>query len=303
MRTLPTIAGLRAALAGARASGATIGLVPTMGAFHDGHLSLMRRARARCDVVVVSLFVNPSQFNDPADLAGYPRDEARDAGLAEDVGVDLLFAPGPREIYPAGFATTVSVAGLTDVLEGAQRGPEHFRGVATVVTKLLTIVAPDVAYFGHKDAQQLAVIRRLVADLNLPVTIEPCAIVRDLDGLALSSRNVLLSERDRRRALALSRALDAAERTVLTGARRRGPILAVAQCVLREAGVSPDYLELAHPDTMAAVQTIEGGALLLVAAHFGAVRLIDNRLLAEQQPHTHLPESEVATPVRAPTSA
>lgn len=303
MRTLPTIAELRAALAGARAGGATVGLVPTMGAFHDGHLSLMRRARAQCDVVVVSLFVNPSQFNDPADLARYPRDEARDTGLAEGVGVDVMFAPDPSEIYPAGFATTVSVAGITDVLEGAQRGPEHFRGVSTVVTKLLTIVAPDVAYFGQKDAQQLAVIRRLVTDLNLPVTIEACPIVRDLDGLALSSRNVLLAESDRRRATALSRALDAAERAVLTGARRRGPILAAARSVLPKAGVSPDYLELAHPDTMAAVATIEGGALLLVAARVGAVRLIDNRLLGVQQPHNHPPESEVATPVRAPTPA
>ncbi|MBV9473235.1 MAG: pantoate--beta-alanine ligase, partial [Solirubrobacterales bacterium] len=188
MRTVRTVAELRAELATSRRAGLTIGLVPTMGAFHEGHLSLMRRARTQCEVVVVSLFVNPAQFNDTADLERYPRDERHDAQLAADVGVDYLFAPPPAEVYPPGFATTVSVRGLTETLEGRHRGSRHFDGVTTVVTKLLNIVGPDVAYFGRKDAQQALVIGRLVRDLDMPVRIEVCPTVRDRDGLALSSR-------------------------------------------------------------------------------------------------------------------
>ncbi|WP_218683461.1 pantoate--beta-alanine ligase, partial [Microbacterium sp. BF1] len=209
MRILRTIPEVRAAIREARVGGATIGLVPTMGAFHDGHLSLMRAARAASDLVVVSLFVNPTQFGANEDLSAYPRDEARDAALAEAAGVDILFAPAPSEIYPEGFATNIHVAGLTDVLDGASRGAHHFDGVATVVTKLFGIVRPDTAYFGQKDAQQVLVVRRVVRDLDLDVRIVACPIVREADGLAMSSRNVYLDPAARVQATALNRALDA----------------------------------------------------------------------------------------------
>ena len=212
MRTLRTVAEVRAALREARRTERVIGLVPTMGALHDGHLSLIRRARATCDEVVVSLFVNPAQFNVASDLAAYPRDEVRDGALAAEAGADLLFAPELAEVYPPGFATTVHIGGVTETLEGEYRGVAHFDGVATVVTKLLNMVGPDVAFFGQKDAQQALVIRRLVRDLDLPVRIEVCPTVREADGLALSSRNVHLHGADRERALALRDAL----------ARRRG---------------------------------------------------------------------------------
>ncbi|MGA7704003.1 MAG: pantoate--beta-alanine ligase, partial [Solirubrobacteraceae bacterium] len=200
---------LRAALEPAKHSQRTIGLVPTMGALHEGHLSLIRRAREECDVVVVSLFVNPAQFNEAADLERYPRDEGRDRALARAAGADLLFAPPAEAVYPKGFSTSVEVMGLTDRLEGAVRGSGHFRGVTTVVTKLLNMVGPDVAYFGQKDAQQVVVIRRLVEDLDMGVRIEACPTVREPDGLAMSSRNAHLGAGERVRALALSRALAA----------------------------------------------------------------------------------------------
>src|SRR5207302_5807002 len=203
MKTVRTVAELRATLAPRRRAERTIGLVPTMGALHEGHLSLMRHARRQCDVVVVSLFVNPAQFNDAADLIAYPRDPTRDAALAAEIGVDHLFAPSVEEVYPPGFATTVSVAGITDRLEGQHRGRAHFDGVTTIVTKLFIMVGPDVAYFGQKDAQQALVIRRLVRDLDIPVRIEVCPTIREPDGLALSSRNALLSPADRARATAL----------------------------------------------------------------------------------------------------
>ena len=209
MNTIRTVAELRPLVFGHRREGRSIGLVPTMGAFHAGHLSLMRRARAECDVVVVWLFVNPTQFNDASDLTAYPRDEARDAGLAEEIGVDILFAPAVEQVYPAGFATTVSVAGLTDTLEGAFRGRAHFDGVTTVVTKMFNMVAPDVAYFGQKDVQQVVVVQQLVRDLDMPIRIEVCDTVREPDGLAMSSRNVHLSAEERERATALGHALDA----------------------------------------------------------------------------------------------
>ena len=228
MRTVRTVAELREALAPERGAGRTIGLVPTMGALHEGHLALLRRAREQCDVVVMSLFVNPAQFAPGEDLQAYPRDEQRDSDLAAAEGVDLLFAPGLEEVYPPGFATTVSVGGLTDTLEGApeHRGTEHFAGVTTVVTKLLNMVAPDAAYFGQKDAQQALVIRKLVADLDIPVRIEVCPTVRDPDGLALSSRNAYLSEDERERALGLSRALRAAEQAVAAGRLEADDVLA-----------------------------------------------------------------------------
>jgi pantoate--beta-alanine ligase len=278
--TVRTIAELRAALAAPRRDGRVIGLVPTMGALHEGHLSLMRRARAQCDVVVASLFVNPTQFDDSSDLASYPRDEARDGRLAAEVGVDHLFAPAPSEIYPAGFATTVSVAGLTDRLEGAGRGRGHFDGVTTVVTKLLNIASPQIAFFGQKDAQQVAVIRRLVADLDIPVRIEACATVRDPDGLALSSRNVHLSPAERERATALHRALRAACEAVAAGERDPASVAAIARAELASSQIEPEYLELVSEDTMAPVTRVDGDVLAVVAARVGPTRLIDNQLVS-----------------------
>ncbi len=287
MRTLRTVSELRAGLAGRRRDGATIGLVPTMGAFHEGHLSLIRRAREACDVVVVSLFVNPAQFNQTADLHAYPRDELRDTALAAELGVEILFAPALETVYPDGFATRVSVAGVGELLEGARRGREHFDGVATVVTKLFAMVAPDVAYFGQKDYQQTLVIRRLVRDLDLPVRIEVCPTVREPDGLAMSSRNAQLSASERRRATALHRALAAAATALREGERDGSEIVARAEAVLAAADVETEYFTLADPDTLAPLERVEGDALALVAARLGRTRLIDNQpLSAAPQPVT-----------------
>jgi pantoate--beta-alanine ligase len=250
-----------------------------MGAFHDGHLSLMRRARAECDLVVVSLFVNPAQFNDPHDLAAYPRDEDRDAALADEVGTDILFAPAKSELYPEGFATRVTVSGVGEVLEGAHRGPGHFEGVATVVVKLLNIVAPDVAYFGQKDAQQTVVIRRAVRDLDIPVRIEICPTVRASDGLALSSRNARLSAADRPRAAALFRSLEAAERAISSGETDPDAVIAIARRELALSGVEPEYFELVDPHSFTPVAQPEGDVLATVAASIGGIRMIDNHLI------------------------
>ncbi|MBX5441745.1 MAG: pantoate--beta-alanine ligase [Solirubrobacteraceae bacterium] len=275
MRTVRTVAELREALAPARRDGATIGLVPTMGALHAGHLSLIEAARAGTDVVVVSLFVNPTQFAPDEDLDAYPRDEAGDARAAEGAGADVLFAPSVAEVYPDGFATTVRVAGVSDPLEGARR-PGHFDGVATVVTKLLNMVQPDVAYFGRKDAQQLAVIRRLVADLNLPVRIEGCPTVREPDGLAMSSRNAYLAPEDRPRALALSRALEAAREAVAAGTTDAAAVAAAARVPMDELGVEPEYLAVVDPETFQPVTAVDRDVLVAVAARVGRARLIDN---------------------------
>jgi pantoate--beta-alanine ligase len=279
MRTVRTVAELRSALSPARLEGLTIGLVPTMGALHEGHLSLVRRAREQCDRVVVSLFVNPAQFNERADLERYPRDERRDCALAAGAGADILFAPSAEEVYPRGFATSVEVLGVTERLEGAVRGSEHFRGVATVVTKLLGMTMPDVAYFGRKDAQQVVVIRRLVDDLNLPVRIEALATVREPDGLAMSSRNVLLSPGERARALALPAALDAAQELLAAGERSTEALRAAAHDALRARGVAAEYVALVHPDTLEPLEELAGEGLLAIAARIGAVRLIDNTVL------------------------
>jgi pantoate--beta-alanine ligase len=280
VRTLRTVTELHAALAQPRRRGARIGLVPTMGAFHAGHLSLMARAREDCDEVVVSLFVNPAQFNDDADLRSYPRDPSRDAVLAAESGVDLLFMPEVAEIYPPGFATTVSIAGLTDTLEGAHRGRAHFDGVATVVTKLFNLVMPAVAYFGQKDAQQVLVIKRLVSDLDLPVQVEVCPTVREPDGLAMSSRNALLSEDERQRATALHRALLAAAAAVDGGERDAQAVIALGRAELDAAGVETEYFELVSAATLAPARTVDGPTLALVAARVGSVRLIDNHMLS-----------------------
>ncbi len=250
-----------------------------MGAFHDGHLSLMGRAREQCEIVVVSLFVNPAQFDDAADLAIYPRDSERDAELAADAGVDYLFAPDADEVYPAGFATTVSVSGVTERLEGASRGRRHFDGVATVVTKLFNMVGPDVAYFGQKDAQQAVVIKRLVGDLDLPIRIEVCPTIRAADGLALSSRNALLSAPERERAASLPRALARMSTAVLAGERDPEVAAAAGKAELIAADLEPDYLELVSAETMARLPRIDGDMLAVGAARVGDTRLIDNNLI------------------------
>jgi pantoate--beta-alanine ligase len=265
-----------------------VGFVPTMGAFHAGHHALMRAARERCDEVVVSLFVNPAQFNEPADLDAYPRDEARDAGEAAEIGVDVLYTPPVAEVYPPGFATSVRVEGLSDVLEGAQR-PGHFAGVCTVVAKLFNLVTPHVAYFGQKDAQQVAVVRRMVRDLDLPIEMAIIPTVREPDGLAMSSRNQRLSPDERIRALALSRALNAAEAEVAAGERDAETIAARARAAMD--GVQPEYLALVDPDSFQPIATVDGRVLVAVAARVGAIRLIDNSLV---QP--------AATRERAPTT-
>jgi len=283
MRTVRTVADLRAALRDARRAEQTIGLVPTMGALHDGHLSLVRAARAENDVVVVSLFVNPTQFNEAADLDAYPRDEARDAAAAAAEGADLLFAPSADEVYPPGFATTVHVAGLTEHLEGEHRGVAHFEGVATVVCKLLNMAQPDVAYFGQKDAQQAAVIRRLVRDLDIPVRIAVQPTVREPDGLALSSRNVHLKGADRERALALRRALEAAAESVAAGQRDPHAIERAGRAAMARLGVEAEYVALVCPDDLRPVERVDGDVLVAVAARVGPTRLIDNTILHPQQ--------------------
>jgi pantoate--beta-alanine ligase len=290
VRTVRTVPDLREALRAARRDERAIGLVPTMGALHEGHLSLIRAARATCDVVVVSLFVNPAQFTESADLDSYPRDEARDAELAAAEGADLLFAPPVEEVYPGEFATTVHVAGLTETLEGEQRGVAHFDGVATVVAKLLNMVAPDVAFFGQKDAQQAAVIRRLVRDLDLPVEVRACPTIREPDGLALSSRNVHLRGADRERALALKRALDATTAAYEAGERDAAAIARAGRRAMAQLGVEPEYLALVRPDDLRPVQTLDGRdeVLVAVAARIGPTRLIDNTILG---PSARVPTS------------
>jgi pantoate--beta-alanine ligase len=257
MRTVRRIADVRAATGGA----ARVGLVPTMGAFHDGHLSLFRAARSECELVVVSLFVNPAQFGPGDDVDRYPRDEERDARLAEEAGVDLLFAPPAEELYPPGFGTWVDVEATG--AEGAAR-PGHFRGVATVCLKLFNIVRPDVAYFGQKDAQQAALLRRLVRDLDVPVELRILPTVRDVDGLALSSRNAYLTLEERQRALALPRALEAGRTAHAAGA----DAVAAARAALN--GLPPEYVELVG---------LGDATVLAAAARVGSTRLIDNVLL------------------------
>ena len=276
LEVVRTVSDLRSALARHRDAQRRVALVPTMGALHEGHLSLIRHARAHANVVVVSLFVNPSQFNERADLESYPRCERRDAELAQEAGAGVLFAPSVEEVYPPGFATAVEVLRLTDRLEGASRGSAHFRGVTTVVTKLLCMAQPDVAYFGQKDAQQLVVIRRLVADLNLPVRVEALPTVREADGLAMSSRNQLLSADERRRAAAIPAALAAAERALAGGETAAHAITRAASDALAAAGLERDYVALVDPETLEPLRSVHADALLLVAVRVGPVRLIDN---------------------------
>jgi pantoate--beta-alanine ligase len=272
---------LRSALEPVRREGGTIGLVPTMGYLHEGHLSLLRAARAECDVIVMSLFVNPTQFGPGEDLDRYPRDEKRDLQLAAEAGVDFVYAPPVEAVYADDFATYVAVEGdLTEVLDGdrSRRGPEHFRGVATVVAKLFNAVGPDVAYFGQKDAQQVAVIRRMVSDLDFPLRIEVLPTVREPDGLAMSSRNAYLDPSERRRATALSRALRAAE--AIAPGEGLGAALEAAQAELRAAGIEPEYLEARDAEDLSpATELGNRPVLIAIAAPVGGARLIDNVLI------------------------
>jgi pantoate--beta-alanine ligase len=271
---------LREALTAPRREGKRIGLVPTMGYFHDGHLSLMRQAREECDVVVVSLFVNPTQFGPGEDLEAYPRDEDRDSELAALEGVDLLWMPDAEEMYPEGFATSVEVANsLTAVLEGdaEHRGPSHFRGVTTVVAKLFNSVQPDVAYFGRKDAQQAVVIERMTRDLAFPIEIAVLPTVREDDGLALSSRNAYLTEEQRVQATAISRALRAAEDAARGGETSTEALVEAARNELRRAGIEPEYVEARAAEDLSPIAELNGRSVLqAVAARVGRARLIDN---------------------------
>ncbi len=263
-----------------RRQGKVIGFVPTMGYFHEGHLSLMRRARQECDVVVVSIYVNPLQFGPREDFNRYPRDLPRDLKMAEEVGVDIIFAPKDEDMYPEGFQTFVEVTELTRGLEGFYR-PGHFRGVTTVVAKLFNIVLPHKAYFGEKDFQQLRVVQRMVRDLNFPVEIVPCPTVREPDGLAMSSRNTYLNPEERRAATVLQRALQAADALFRQGERNVARLKAKAWEVLAtEPSVRPQYLEIVDAETLTPVFTIERPAVILVAAFVGNARLIDEWVLA-----------------------
>ncbi len=287
MQTVRTVPDLRGALAPYRGGDRRgVGLVPTMGALHAGHLRLVAVAKAGNDAVVMSIFVNPIQFNDPADLAAYPRDEDRDAALAADGGVDILFAPPPEVVYPAGFTASVELHGpLVETLEGARRGAGHFAGVTTVVTKLLGMAGPDRAYFGAKDAQQARVVRALVADLNIDTTIVTVPTVREPDGLAMSSRNRRLSPADRQRAAAIPAALRAARAAADAGERSSRAVLESARYLLRDNGIDEEYLALVDADSFAPVDRLSNRpAILAVAAEVGGTRLIDNLTIAADGP-------------------
>ncbi len=271
---------MKAACRQATRSGKTLGFVPTMGALHEGHLSLVRAAKVRCNVTAVSIFVNPLQFAPTEDLAKYPRPLERDAAMLEQLGVDLLFLPTPDEMYPPGAQTHVLVNELSNKLDGASR-PGHFRGVATVVTKLFEIVRPDCAFFGQKDAAQVAVLRKLVDDLDMDVEIIVCPIVRENDGLAMSSRNIYLTPEQRQQSLVLHRALMRVQMLSDQGERNAGKLIeAGKKIVAEEPAARLDYFAVVDPNTLDPVVDVTRGALVAVAAYFGATRLIDNLVLA-----------------------
>jgi pantoate--beta-alanine ligase len=279
MKICKTIADMRAASCAARHSEKRLGFVPTMGALHEGHLSLVRAAKAKCDVAVVSIFINPLQFGPGEDLAKYPRTFEPDRKLLEKENVDILFAPTPEEMYPAGAVTYVTVEGLGEKLCGRSR-PGHFRGVTTVVAKLFHIVEPDMAFFGQKDAAQATIVRRMVRDLNLPVEIVVCPIVREPDGLAMSSRNAYLNPQERKSALALNRALSEVKSRFDQGERNAINLIAAGKQVLtQEPTVRLDYFEIVNPVTLDPVRERTSSALVAVAAFVGNTRLIDNMLL------------------------
>jgi pantoate--beta-alanine ligase len=279
MLVVRTIAEARQASARFRAAGKSLGLVPTMGALHAGHLSLVRAAKESCDAVAVSIFVNPTQFGPKEDFANYPRVFEQDCHTLEAAGVDVVFAPSVEEVYPPGASTFVEVEGLSDRLDGASR-PGHFRGVATVVAKLFHIFAPDVAFFGQKDAAQVAVLRKMVRDLRFAVELKVCPTMREPDGLAMSSRNRNLSEGERRQALVLYRALSAVEKRFQSGEVDSGKLIGEAQRILKEEpGVQVEYFRVVDPETLEDVADVTPGSLVAVAARVGATRLIDNLLL------------------------
>ena len=279
MQIAGTIAEIRAAVAALRARGKTVGLVPTMGALHEGHLSLVRAARAACDAVVATIFVNPTQFGPNEDFSKYPRTFDADCQMLEGEHVDLLFAPAVEEMYPEGATTFVAVEPIGDRLDGASR-PGHFRGVATVVAKLFHIVAPDKVFFGQKDAAQVAVLRGMVRDLDFNLEIVVCPIVREPDGLAMSSRNRYLSAEDRRRALILHRALRHIEEKISIGETDATDLIDAGLGVLAEdPDARLDYLKIVDPDTLEDLPDVENGALVAVAAWIGPARLIDNLLI------------------------
>ncbi|PYX33137.1 MAG: pantoate--beta-alanine ligase [Acidobacteria bacterium] len=283
MKILSTIAEVRRTREGDHMRGGRVGFVPTMGALHEGHLSLVRAAKAQCNTVVVSLFVNPTQFGPTEDLARYPRPFERDRDLLEKEGVAILFAPSVEEMYPAGELTRVNVEGLSEKLDGRSR-PGHFRGVMTIVSKLFHIIEPDVAFFGQKDAAQAAVIRRMVRDLNFPVEIVICPIVREPDGLAMSSRNAYLNHDERQSALVLHRSLMRVEDEFRAGEKSVGTLIAsAAEVIAQEPRVRLDYFEIVDPDTLDPVQQLEHPALAAVAAYVGTTRLIDNLILTPRK--------------------
>ncbi|MGQ9462110.1 MAG: pantoate--beta-alanine ligase [Candidatus Fervidibacter sp.] len=265
-----------------RSEGKTIGFVPTMGYFHEGHLSLMRKARQECDVVVVSIYVNPLQFGPREDFNRYPRDIERDLKMAESVGVDIVFAPTDEEMYPEGYQTFVEVTELTRGLEGLHR-PGHFRGVTTVVAKLFNIVLPYKAYFGEKDFQQLRVVQRMVRDLNFPVEIVPCPTVREEDGLAMSSRNTYLSPDERKAATILYRSLKTANDLFKDGERNAARLKAkVWEVLATESLVRPQYVEIVDAETLEPISTVDRPSVILLAAFVGQARLIDEWMLSDK---------------------
>jgi pantoate--beta-alanine ligase len=279
METIHTVEWMKQAAREARSSNHVIGLVPTMGALHEGHLSLIRAAKLESSLVIVSIFVNPLQFGKNEDLSRYPRRIEEDRAVLEPLGVDYLFRPVPEDIYPPGFCTSVNVEGLSDRLEGKTR-PGHFRGVTTVVLKLFEIVQPRFAYFGRKDAQQARILRQMAADLNLDAELVVCPIVRELSGLALSSRNSYLSAEERRAAHALYRSLLAAERSITHGERNSLAILErVRQILAGEPLIKLDYAELADAENLEPVIALRRSAMLLLAARVGNTRMIDNALI------------------------
>jgi pantoate--beta-alanine ligase len=297
-RLITTVAELRQAVAATRRSGRRIGLVPTMGALHKGHLSLVEASRSECGLTVVSIYVNPTQFGPQEDLSRYPRTLDADLDLLCGQGETVVFAPADGEMYPEGFATWVDVASITRPLEGECR-PGHFRGVTTVVLKLLNMAGPDVAYFGQKDYQQAAVIRRMVGDLNVPVTVQICPTVREADGLALSSRNRYLAPAARRDALVLWNSLQRADELIRRGERNTGIIQQrMREVILTAQEPVIDYIALVDPQTLQPVEQIGGPILAALAVRIGGTRLIDNQLL--NGPETTAERDHAANPVLHP---
>lgn len=283
MKLLKTIHEMRAFRQAARKSGKRVGLVPTMGALHEGHFSLVRAARKKSDVVVVSIFVNPTQFGPNEDFAKYPRNLESDSKMLQREQVDVIFAPSVNDMYPTGAVTWVTVEGMSDRLCGKSR-PGHFRGVTTVVSTLFHIIEPDAAFFGQKDAAQAAIIRRMIRDLNMLVSIEICPIVRESDGLALSSRNAYLNPQERKSALVLHRSLQGAQKLFERGERNSEKLIAAGkQTFAGEPGPRLDYFEIVDPDSLETVTTISNRALIAVAAFIGNTRLIDNIIV---DPHS-----------------